>query len=140
MIASNTKGMTTLLLARLVDAQKLQWNQPAVQVYPAFKLGDADTTRQVEVRHLICACTGLPRQDLEWLFRFKSYTPESTFALLSNMQPTSRFGEVFQYSNLMASAAGYIGAHLYDSSRELGVAYDEAMQKEIFDPLGMNDT
>ncbi len=28
MIASNTKGMTTLLLARLADAQKLQW-QPA---------------------------------------------------------------------------------------------------------------
>jgi CubicO group peptidase (beta-lactamase class C family) len=140
MAASNTKGMTTLLLARLVDAQKLQWNQPAIQIYPAFKLGDANTTRQVEVKHLVCACTGLPRQDMEWLFQFKSYTPASTFALLSTMQPTSRFGEVFQYSNLMASAAGYIGAHLDEPSRELGAAYDEAMQKEIFNPLGMTDT
>ncbi|MGA8026670.1 MAG: serine hydrolase [Bryobacteraceae bacterium] len=140
MAASNTKGMTTLLLARLVDAHKLQWNQPVVQVYPTFKLGDADTTRQVEVRHLICACTGLPRQDMEWLFQFKSYTPASTFTLLSTMQPTSRFGEVFQYSNLMASAAGYIGAHLYGPSSELGAAYDEAMQTQIFNPLGMTDT
>ncbi len=140
MAASNTKGMTTLLLARLVDAQKLQWNQPAIQVYPAFKLGDANTTRQVEIKHLVCACTGLPRQDMEWLFNFKSYTPASTFTLLSTMQPTSRFGEVFQYSNLMASAAGYIGAHLYEPSRELGPAYDEAMQKQIFDPLGMTET
>jgi CubicO group peptidase (beta-lactamase class C family) len=140
MAASNTKGMTTLLLARLVDAHKLQWDQPAIQVYPEFKLGDADTTHQVEVKHLVCACTGLPRQDMEWLFRFKSYTPASTFALLSTMQPTSRFGEVFQYSNLMASAAGYIGAHLCEPSRELGAAYDEAMQKQIFDPLGMADT
>ncbi len=140
MAASNTKGMTTLLLARLVDAQKLQWNQPVTQVYPAFKLGDANTTRQVEVKHLVCACTGLPRQDMEWLFQFKSYTPASTFTLLSAMQPTSRFGEVFQYSNLMASAAGYIGAHLYEPSPELGAAYDEAMQKQIFDPLGMTDT
>jgi CubicO group peptidase (beta-lactamase class C family) len=56
------------------------------------------------------------------------------------MQPTSRFGEVFQYSNLMASAAGYIGAHLYEAPRELGAAYDEAMQKQIFNPLGMTDT
>jgi CubicO group peptidase (beta-lactamase class C family) len=140
MAASNTKGMTTLLLARLVDAQKLQWNAPVIQVYPAFKLGDASTTRQVEVKHLVCACTGLPRQDLEWIFQFKSYTPASTFALLSTMQPTSRFGEVFQYSNLMASAAGYIGAHLYEPSRELGAAYNEAMQKQIFGPLGMMDT
>ena len=140
MAASNTKGMTTLLLARLVDAHKLEWDQPVIQVYPAFKLGDADTTRQVEVKHLVCACTGLPRQDLEWIFQFKTYTPASTFTLLSTMQPTSRFGEVFQYSNLMASAAGYTGAHLYAPSRELGAAYDEAMQTQIFNPLGMTDT
>lgn len=140
MAASNTKGMTTLLLARLVDAKKVDWNQHVVEVYPDFKLGDADTTRQVEMKHLICACTGLPRQDLEWIFEFGKDTPASTFTLLSTMKPTSRFGEVFQYSNLMASAAGYIGAHLYEPSKELGPAYDDAMRKYIFAPLGMNDT
>lgn len=56
------------------------------------------------------------------------------------MQPTSRFGEVFQYSNLMASAAGYIGAHLYDPKRDLGAAYDKAMQDLVFTPLGMGST
>ena len=140
MAASNTKGMTTLLLSRLVDQKKLRWDQPVTEVYPKFKLGDAETTRQVLVKHLVCACTGLPRQDLEWIFEFKNATPETSMALLGTMQPTSRFGEVFQYSNLMASAAGYIGAHLYDSKRELGAAYDEAMQKMIFAPLGMNST
>jgi len=56
------------------------------------------------------------------------------------MQPTSKFGEVFQYSNLMAAAAGYIGGHLVYPNKELGAAYDEAMQKKIFDPLGMKST
>ncbi len=140
MAASNTKGMTTLLLARLVDEKKLRWDQPVVQVYPKFKLGDAETTRQVLVRHLVCACTGIPRQDLEWIFEFKQATPASSLALLGTMQPTSHFGEVFQYSNLMAAAAGYVGASLYDPSRELGTAYDDAMQKKIFDPLGMKST
>jgi CubicO group peptidase (beta-lactamase class C family) len=56
------------------------------------------------------------------------------------MQPTSKFGEVFQYSNLMAAAAGYIGTHLVYPNRELGAAYDEAMQQKIFDPLGMKST
>jgi CubicO group peptidase (beta-lactamase class C family) len=50
--ASNTKGLTTLLLARLVDARKLDWDEPVVKVYPSFKLGDAETTKHVLVKHL----------------------------------------------------------------------------------------
>ena len=140
MAASNTKGMTTLLLAELVDDKKLRWDEPVVDVYPGFKLGDAQTTKQVLVKNLICACTGVPRQDMEWLFEFKNATPETELALLGTMQPTSKFGEVFQYSNLMAAAAGYIGAHLVYPNLELGVAYDKAMQQKIFDPLGMKST
>jgi CubicO group peptidase (beta-lactamase class C family) len=140
MAASNTKGMTTLLLSELVDENKIKWDQPVIDVYPKFKLGDPDTTKKVLVKNLICACTGLPRQDLEWLFEFKNATPESELALLGTMQPTSKFGEVFQYSNLMAAAAGYVGAHLVYPNKELGAAYDEAMQEKIFDPLGMKVT
>src|ERR1700686_669214 len=140
MAASNTKGMTTLLLSELVHEKKLSWDEPVVDAYPAFKLGDAETTKKVLVKNLICACTGLPRQDLEWLFEFKNATPESELALLATMQPTSKFGEVFQYSNLMAAAAGYIGAHLVYPNLELGAAYDKAMQEKIFDQLGMKST
>jgi CubicO group peptidase (beta-lactamase class C family) len=138
--ASNTKGMTTLLLARLVDEGKLRWDEPVIEAYPKFKLGDADTTKKVLVKNLICACTGLPRQDMEWIFEFKNATPETSLALLGTMQPTSRFGEVFQYSNLMAAAAGYIGGHLVYPNKELGAAYDEAMEQKIFLPLGMKST
>ena len=138
--ASNTKAMTTLLLARLVDARKIDWNQPVVQVYPTFKLGDADTTKRVLVKHLICACTGLPRQDLEWIFEFAQSTPSAAMALLGTMQPTSKFGEVFQYSNLMAAAAGFIGGSILYPGRELGAAYDEAIQTQVFTPLGMTST
>jgi CubicO group peptidase (beta-lactamase class C family) len=138
--ASNTKAMTTLLLAELVDEKKLRWDQPVTEVYPSFKLGNAETTRQVLMKHLVCACTGLPRQDFEWLFNFASATPASSLALLGTMQPTSRFGEVFQYSNLMAAAAGFIGASIVYPGRELGAAYDEAMQTKVFEPLGMNHT
>lgn len=140
MAASNTKGMTTLLLAKLVDAKKLQWEEPVTKVYPDFKLADEAITRQIEIRHLICACTGMPRQDLEWLLEYKKFKPESTFTLLSGMRPTSKFGEVFQYSNLMASAAGYIGAHVYEPAGEPGATYDRAMENQIFKPLGMKDT
>lgn len=68
-------------------------------------------------------------------------TPASTtFDQLAATEPTSEFGEVFQYNNLMDSAAGYISGHLVYPNLELGAAYDKAMQAEIFDPLGMKET
>jgi CubicO group peptidase (beta-lactamase class C family) len=138
--ASNTKAMTTLLLAELVDEGKLRWDEPVTEAYPDFRLGEADSTRQVQVKHLVCACTGLPRQDFEWLFNFGGATPASSLANLGTMQPTSRFGEVFQYSNLMAAAAGYVAAFVLSPQQELGAAYDEAMRSKVFEPLGMTRT
>lgn len=140
MIASNTKSLTTLLLAKLVDEKKLAWDAPVVSVYPDFKLGDAETTKKVLVSHLVCACTGMPRQDLEWLFQFPTQTAKSSLDLLANMQPTTKFGETFQYSNLMASAAGYVGGWVVNPKKELGAAYDEAMQSRVFSPLGMTES
>lgn len=138
--ASNTKALTTLLLAELVDEKKIRWDQPVAEIFPAFKLGDEATTKQVLVKHLVCACTGMPRQDLEWLFEYRNETPASAMKLLGTMQPTSRFGEVFQYSNLMAAAAGFIGGAKAVPGKEWGAAYDEAMRTKVFEPLRMTTT
>ncbi len=140
MVASNTKSMTTLLLATLVDEGKLTWDTPVVQVMPDFKLGDPETTKQVRVKHLVCACTGLPRQDFEWLLEFQGATPKKELELLGTFQPTSQFGEMFQYSNLLAAAGGYVAAHVISPGRELGSAYDEAMAARVFGALGMDAT
>ena len=141
MIASNTKSMATMLLAELADAGKLKWDQKVTSLYPAFRLGDDATTAQVEVRHLVCACTGLPRKDLEWLFASTAQTPAAdTFRQLAATRPTSKFGEAFQYSNLMASAAGYVAGHVFNPDMELGAAFDKAVADHIWTPLGMTDS
>ncbi|MCE4556428.1 serine hydrolase domain-containing protein [Roseateles cellulosilyticus] len=140
MAASNTKAMTTALLARAVDAGKLRWDQPAAEAYPGFRLADADVTKSVQIRHLVCACTGMPRQDMDWIFSDGRAPASTTFDQLATMKPTSKFGEVFQYSNLMVSAGGYIAAAALKPGKDIGAAYDEAMQELLFGPLGMKDT
>ncbi|HEX8400661.1 MAG TPA: serine hydrolase domain-containing protein [Allosphingosinicella sp.] len=140
MIASNTKGMATLLLSTLVDEGKLRWDQPVTEVYPSFRLGDDATTKATLVRHLVCACTGLPRKDLGWILSDPNVPATDTFKQLAATQPTSKFGELFQYNNLMASAAGYVGGALAYPGTEVGAAFDRAMAERIFKPLGMNDT
>jgi CubicO group peptidase (beta-lactamase class C family) len=140
-IASNTKGMSTLLLATLVDQGKLRWDEPVTEAYPEFRLGSDATTASTRISHLVCACTGLPRKDYELIFDTEKDTPAlDTFRQLAATEPTSGFGEVFQYNNLMASAAGYIAGHLYYPGLEIGAAFDRAMQERIFDPLGMHET
>lgn len=140
MVASNTKAMTTLLLAKLVDEHRFTWDTPVTTLLPSFRLGDAETTRGVLVKHLICACTGMPRQDLEWIFEYANMTPGSALSLLGTMKPTSKFGDLFQYSNLMAGAAGYTAAYVVSPQMEFGAAYDRAMQSYVFDPLQMKST
>jgi CubicO group peptidase (beta-lactamase class C family) len=139
MVGSNTKALVTLLLARLVEEKRFTWDTPVVAVFPSFKLGDAATTRRVQIKHLICACTGMPRQDLELALRF-DLTPDEVMSLLGTMQPTSGFGELYQYSNTMAAAAGYVAGHTLYPDMELGEAFDRAMQVYVFDPLGMRET
>jgi CubicO group peptidase (beta-lactamase class C family) len=140
MIASNTKGMATLLLSVLADEGRLRWDQKVTELYPNFRLGSDEVTRSVEVRHLVCACTGLPRKDFAFILADPGAPASDTFEQLALTQPTSGFGELFQYNNLMASAAGYLGGHLAYPGMELGAAFDLAMKTRIFDPLGMNDT
>ncbi|MCA1660672.1 MAG: beta-lactamase family protein [Novosphingobium sp.] len=140
MIASNTKGMSTLLLSVLADEGKLRWDQPITQLYPSFRLGSDATTQSTLVRHLVCACTGLPRKDYAFILADSGAPATDTFRQLGTTQPTSGFGELFQYNNLMASAAGYLGGALAYPKLEIGAAFDKAMETRIFEPLGMRNT
>ena len=140
-IASNTKGMATLLLAKLVDEGKLGWDQPVTEVYAPFRLGSAQTTSKVLVKHLVCACTGLPRKDFQVIFNSDpKAAAKDTFAQLASTEPTSGFGEVFQYNNLMASAAGYLGGYLTDPKADLDEAFARAVNEKVWQPLGMSRT
>ncbi|MBB5518919.1 serine hydrolase domain-containing protein [Amphiplicatus metriothermophilus] len=140
MVASNTKGMSTLLLSILADEGKLEWDQRVVDLYPDFRLGSESTTNATLVRHLVCACTGLPRKDWAFILADQGAPAADTFRQLAETQPTSDFGELFQYNNPMAAAAGYLGGALAYPDMEIGAAYDKAMEDRVFGPLGMKDT
>ncbi len=140
LIASNTKPLTTLLLAKLVDEGQFSWETPVTQIFPSFQVGNANFTKRVLVKHLVCACTGLPRQDFEWLFTFDRSSPQDQLDVLATMQATTELGALYQYSNPLASAAGYIAGQTLKPGEKLGEAYDEVMRDKIFRPLGMNQT
>jgi hypothetical protein len=92
MIASNTKALSTLLLAELVDDGKLKWEQPVTEVYPDFKLGSPATTASTRIEHLVCACTGLCKRQQRLLHPIRLRTAAdgfraSPFGRLGTLKP-----------------------------------------------------
>jgi CubicO group peptidase (beta-lactamase class C family) len=140
MIGSSTKPLTTLMMARLVDMGHFTWTTPVTAVLPGFALADPEVTQRIEMRHTVCACTGMPRRDLDLIFRFRGVRPEDRIAEMRQMRPTTGFGETFQYSNYLVAAGGYAAAHSYAPDLTLGDAYERAMQHLVFEPLGMRQS
>jgi CubicO group peptidase (beta-lactamase class C family) len=140
MIGSMTKPLTSLMMARLVDRGTFGWDTPVTTLLPSFALGDTDATRRVTMAHTVCACTGLPRWDMEFIFEWEGSTPEKRIELLRAMKPTTGFGETFQYSNLMVATGGYVAAMAATKGKDLRRGYVDTMTAEVLRPLGMTAT
>jgi CubicO group peptidase (beta-lactamase class C family) len=140
LIGSTTKSLTSLMMAILVERGLFSWSTPVQDVLPGFRLADPELSSKVEMQHSVCACTGLPRQDMELIFEFKDFPPEKRLAELATIRPTTAFGETFQYSNALVSAGGFAAAHARRPHRLLMDAYVATMQETLFEPMGMGST
>lgn len=139
-LASMTKPLTSLMVAALVDEGKFGWDTPVTRIFPSFAVGDPELTRRMTVQNLLCGCTGIPYDNLGTDFEYAGVTPEAALARMSDLAPTTGFGEAYQYSNAMIAAAGYVAARALHPKKPLGPAYYEAMRAKVFDPLGMKAT
>ena len=137
LIASNTKPLTSLLLAKLVDEGKITWETPVIDILPQFKLADAEATQRIQVKHLLCACIGLPYRNLDWEFAAPNAPATLALDVLARMRPTGEFGKTYSYSNPILAAAGLVAGKVAFPEKELGAAFDEAMSHRVFRPLGM---
>lgn len=140
MIGSTTKALTSLLMARLIDEGKVSWKTPVVELLPEFSLADPGLTRRLELHHTVSASTGMPRRDVDFVFRYTGITPEDRIRQMKSMLPTTGFGETFQYSNFLVAAGGYAVARAFDPGVPLAEAFDRALAEHVFLPLGMNDS
>jgi CubicO group peptidase (beta-lactamase class C family) len=132
-IASNSKAMTTALLARLVDQGKLRWDDPVVKHLPAFEMSDAWITREMQVRDLLIHNSGLREGagDLMLWPEPNGYTRADIIAGLAHLKPQKSFRSEYAYDNLLYVVAGEVAAAAG------GASYEALIRRELFEPLGM---
>jgi CubicO group peptidase (beta-lactamase class C family) len=140
-IGSVTKSFSSLLTATLIDAGRLSWDTPLVDLLPNFAVADPALTPRLTTRDAFCACTGLPRRDFEFIFNANELTPELLIEGMAEFPLTAAYGEKYQYSNQMVAAGGFAAAVAGGGSpHDLSHAYAIALRERVLNPIGMPRT
>jgi CubicO group peptidase (beta-lactamase class C family) len=131
-IGSTTKAMTVALLGMLVDAKKLNWDDPVIKHLPWFQMSDPYLTREITVRDLVTHRAGLGNADYLW---YGQPTEPREMLRRVRLLPTAySLRSSFIYQNLMYLAAGAVVEAVG------GQPWDVAIRSRIFEPLGMKTT
>ena len=140
-IGSVTKSFSSLLAATLVDAGKLDWETPLVDLLPEFAVADPALTPKLKVADAFSAATGLPRRDLEIILNGDKHTAEESVASIADLPLTAPYGTTFQYNNQLVGAGGYAAA-VADIGLEddLLHTYEIVLRTRVLDPIGMAST
>lgn len=133
-IASNSKAMTASVLARLVDAGKLRWEDPVIKYLPSFRMYDPWVTRNMQVKDLLVHNSGLPEGggDLMLWPEPNRFTRADIIAGLAHIKPAYSFRSGYAYDNLLYVVAGEVAAAAG------GASYEELVRREVFQPLGLS--
>ena len=133
-IASNSKAMTTGVLARLVDAGKLRWEDPVTRYLPQFRMYDPWVTQQMQVRDLLLHNSGLREGagDLMFWPEPNLFTRADVIAGLAHHKPEHSFRSHYDYDNTMYVVAGEVAAAAASTT------YEELVRRELFEPLQMS--
>lgn len=133
-IASNTKAFTAALLANLVDAGKVSWNDRVQTHLPYFQLYDASVSADTRIRDLLSHRVGLRTFSGDLVWYGTSYSREEVVRRARHLKQAYPFRSGYGYSNIMYLAAGEV------VSRVSGRTWEESLRRTILQPLGMSHT
>ena len=135
-IASNSKAFTTASLAILVDRGALRWDDPVRKYIPEFQMYAPYVSENFTIRDLVThrSGLGLGAGDLMIFPDKNNFTLDDLIHHLRYLKPTSGFRAKFAYDNLLYILAGEV------IHRVSGLSWEEFVQKNIFDKLGMTES
>lgn len=127
-LASVSKTFTSMLMAKYVAQNQLDWQVPVGQLVPEFsalkgKPGD------LVLQHVIGQSSGYTPNAYDNLIE-ANYSVKRVLTMLSDLKPLCRPGECYTYQNaLFAVVDGYFQKH--------HSSYSQALTHTLFNPLNM---
>ena len=138
-IGSVTKVFTAILLAEMVERDKLGLNDPVEKFLPEAVRVPARDGAEITLYGLATHTSGLPRMPGNFAPAdpanpYADYGVQQMYDFISGHELTRKPGERAEYSNLGTALLGHA------LSRAAGVDYEGLVLSRIAEPLGMQDT
>lgn len=139
-IGSNTKAMTAVLAAMLVEEGELEWTTTIAEVFPELAETMDPGFRSVTLQQILSHTSGIPTDSEETIEAYmkamlqEGNLDEMRYSLLKDWCPRPLAfepGTAFAYSNMGYTFAGAV------VERITGMTWDEVITERFFDPLGM---
>jgi CubicO group peptidase (beta-lactamase class C family) len=135
-LGSDTKAMTAVVIATLIERGKLTWETTLAATFPELAARFPGDFGAITVAHLLSHYAGLP-PNLDWRDierSSKSVTEQRVNALkkAASMRLSSTPGTKFEYSNLGYTLAGAV------AERVSAQPWESLMRDIVFKPLGMD--
>jgi CubicO group peptidase (beta-lactamase class C family) len=132
-LGSDTKAMTSALIARLVERGQLKWDTTLAEVFPDLAPQMHADFQKVTLLQLLSHHAGLPPN-----LNLPKYIGDDVLALRLRAvreelakRPQSSPGKTYKYSNLGYIIAGAV------VEKVTGKSWEQLMRSEIFEPLQM---
>jgi CubicO group peptidase (beta-lactamase class C family) len=133
-LGSDSKAMTSTLIARLVERGQLRWDSTLAEIFPDLAPQMNPEFQKVTLLQLLSHRAGLPAN-----LDLASYSGDDVQSLRLRAareylakKPETRPGSTYAYSNLGYIIAGAI------VEKETGQPWERAITDEVFKPLQMN--
>ena len=134
MIGSNTKAMTGTALAMLHDKKKLSLDDKVVKWLPDFKMKDAWTTKELNLRDLLSHRIGMETFQGDFMYWTSSLSDKQSIEKFGKLTPVYSFRGKWGYTNAAFVVAGEV------INAVTGKTWASFLTDSIFKPLGMDRT
>ncbi len=134
MIASNTKAVTGISLAKLELENKLSLDDKVVKWLPWFKLYESNSTQLVSIKDMVTHRIGFETFQGDFCHWSTNTTRREVMEKMAKIRPVYDFRDKWGYCN-----AGYVVAGEI-MEKATGKKWEDYIRETFFIPLGMQET
>ena len=132
-IGSVSKSFTALLMAMLVDEEKVSWDDPVKKHLPDFEMYDPWVSDNLLIKDIMIHRTGLPGQSGTYI-PCLGYDQDDVYHMFKLIKPSTSLRTSYDYNNITFIIAAKI------IEKYMGKPWEDCVTERIFIPLGMNNS
>ena len=140
-IGSNTKSMTSLLIAKYVDDGLTTWDTKVAELWPDFAGPSPDLTQSLTLHQLLGMGSGIAEPEtIEFFAGAGTVDALQMLRTIPYLEVIAKDGEQYYYNNTLVAAAPYL-VMLADGTdpADLEERYATDLASLVFEPIGMAD-